>query len=236
MQVAAANMSAASNIAYEEIRVPSGDTALTADLSLPEDATGLVLFAHGSGSSRHSPRNRRVASALNRGSIATILADLLTEDEERIDARTGALRFNIELLITRLSAITNWIGTQDRLNRLGLGYFGASTGAAAALGTAANHPGIVHAVVSRGGRPDLAGPALARVHAPSLFIVGDDDPVVLRLNRAAIAALPDDTPHRLEIIPGASHLFEEPGALDKVTELARIWFQKYLKTPGELVG
>lgn len=217
------------NVERAEIQVPAGRVELAADLAVPEGAQGLVLFAHGSGSGRHSPRNRRVASALNRGSIGTILIDLLTENEEQADAQTGALRFDIDLLVGRLTAITDWIGGQDRLSKLGLGYFGASTGAAAALGAAADRPHAVQAVVSRGGRPDLAGPALARVLAPCLFIVGGDDPVVLRLNRAAIAALPGGTERRLEIIPGASHLFEEPGALDKVTELARNWFQKHLK-------
>jgi dienelactone hydrolase len=217
------------NVERAEIQVPAGRVELAADLAVPEGAQGLVLFAHGSGSGRHSPRNRRVASALNRGSIGTILIDLLTENEEQADAQTGALRFDIDLLVGRLTAITDWIGGQDRLSKLGLGYFGASTGAAAALGTAADRPHTVQAVVSRGGRPDLAGPALARVLAPCLFIAGGDDPVVLRLNRAAIAALPGGTERRLEIIPGASHLFEEPGALDKVTELARNWFQKHLK-------
>jgi putative phosphoribosyl transferase len=217
------------NVERAEIQVPAGRVELAADLAVPEGAQGLVLFAHGSGSGRHSPRNRRVASALNRGSIGTILIDLLTENEEQADAQTGALRFDIDLLVGRLTAITDWIGGQDHLSKLGLGYFGASTGAAAALGAAADQPHAVQAVVSRGGRPDLAGPALARVLAPCLFIVGGDDPVVLRLNRAAIAALPGGTERRLEIIPGASHLFEEPGALDKVTELARNWFQKHLK-------
>jgi putative phosphoribosyl transferase len=168
--------------------------------------------------------------ALNRGSIATILIDLLTEDEERVDVRTAALRFDIGLLGRRLSGVTHWIGEQDHLSRLSLGYFGASTGSAAALGAAASHPDAVRVVVSRGGRPDLAGLALTRVRAPCLFIVGGDDPAVLGLNRAAMATLPGDTERRLEIIAGASHLFEEPGAMDKVTELARNWFQKHLKS------
>jgi dienelactone hydrolase len=211
------------------IRVPAGGVELAADLSLPESATGLVLFAHGSGSSRHSPRNRRVADVLNRGLIGTILIDLLTEDEEAIDLRTAELRFDIDLLVRRLTAITDWIGAQKNLNTLGLGYFGASTGAAAALGAAADRPDAARAVVSRGGRPDLAGEALSRVLAPCLFIVGGDDPVVLRLNREAIAELPHRTERRLEVIPGATHLFEEPGALDQVAELARGWFQKYLQ-------
>ena len=169
------------------IRVPAGKVDLAADLSLPEGAGGLVLFAHGSGSSRHSPRNRRVADVLNRGLIGTIMIDLLTEDEESIDLRTAELRFDIDLLVRRLTAITDWIGEQKNLNKLGLGYFGASTGAAAALAAAAARPHIARAVVSRGGRPDLAGLALGRVFASCLFIVGGDDIVVLRLNREAIA-------------------------------------------------
>jgi dienelactone hydrolase len=218
------------------IRVPAGKVNLAADLSLPEGAGGLVLFAHGSGSSRHSPRNRRVADVLNRGSIGTIMIDLLTEDEESIDLRTAELRFDIDLLVRRLTAITDWIGEQKNLNKLGLGYFGASTGAAAALAAAAARPHIARAVVSRGGRPDLAGLALGRVFAPCLFIVGGDDTVVLRLNREAIAELPAETEWRLEIIPGATHLFEEPGALDRVAELARDWFQQHFKAGSDQTG
>jgi dienelactone hydrolase len=217
------------SVEREGIRVPAGRIELAADLSLPEGATGLVLFAHGSGSSRHSPRNRHVADVLNHGLIGTMLIDLLTEDEEAIDLRTAELRFDIDLLVRRLTAITDWIGEQKNLNKLGLGYFGASTGAAAALAAAADRPRVAQAVVSRGGRPDLAGPALGRVLAPCLFIVGGNDAVVLGLNRDAIAELPDKTERRLEIIPGATHLFEEPGALDRVAELARGWFQKHLK-------
>lgn len=220
--------SAVINVDREGIRIPAGNVHLAADLALPQGATGLVLFAHGSGSSRHSPRNRQVADVLNRGLIGTILIDLLTEDEEAVDVRTAELRFDIDLLVGRLTAITGWIGKNKDLNRLGLGYFGASTGAAAALAAAADRPDAVQAVVSRGGRPDLAGEALKRVLAPSLFIVGGDDPVVLRLNREAIAELPRETVWRLEIVPGATHLFEEPGALDRVAELARNWFQRHL--------
>lgn len=213
---------------HAAIRVPAGSVDLAADLSLPRDATGLVLFAHGSGSSRHSPRNRHVADVLNHGAIGTLLIDLLTEDEETVDQLTAELRFNIDLLVGRLTAITDWIGKQKDLTQLGLGYFGASTGAAAALGAAAARPGVVQAVVSRGGRPDLAGSALSRVLAPCLFIVGGDDVVVEDLNRQAIAQLPNETERRLEIIPGATHLFEEPGTLDRVAQLARGWFQQYL--------
>jgi dienelactone hydrolase len=220
--------SASLNIERKGIRLPADKVDLPADIWLPEEAAGLVLFAHGSGSSRRSPRNRRVAEGLNRGSIATILIDLLTEAEETVDQRTAELRFDISLLVRRLTAITDWISGQKNLNKLGLGYFGASTGAAAALATAADRPLAARAVVSRGGRPDLAGSTLGRVAAPCLFIVGGDDAVVERLNREAIAALPPRTERRLEIVPGATHLFEEPGALQRVEELALNWFQQYL--------
>jgi putative phosphoribosyl transferase len=205
-----------------------GDIELAADISVPERAKGLVLFAHGSGSSRQSTRNRRVAQVLNRGAIATILTDLLTRLEEAEDSQTAQLRFNIVLLGRRVAAITGWIGGQPHLKNLSLGYFGASTGAAAALVASAERPNIVRAVVSRGGRPDLAGAALKRVFAPTLFIVGGDDRLVLALNRSAMAQLPRQDEHRLEIIPGATHLFEEPGALDSVAALARDWFVERL--------
>ncbi len=211
-------------------KVPVGKIDLAADIVVPDRATGLVLFAHGSGSSRHSPRNRHVADVLNRGGMGTVLIDLLTSEEERVDLRTGELRFDISLLAQRLVAVTDWIGGQRGLEDLGLGYFGASTGAAAALVAAAMRPKVVQAVVSRGGRPDLAGPTLRLVHAPTLFIVGGNDFVVLDLNEFAIGELPPETPHKLEIIEGASHLFEEPGALDRVAVLARNWFQQYLKS------
>ncbi len=227
---------ASADIHREAIRIPAGEAVLNADLSLPENASGLVLFAHGSGSSRHSPRNRHVADVLNRGEIGSLLADLLTEREERIDMQTAELRFDIGLLAKRLMAITDWVRGQDRLNRLGVGYFGASTGAAAALAAAAARPHIVQAVVSRGGRPDLARPQLGLVLAPCLCIVGGDDDVVLRLNRDALAQLPRETERRLEIIPGATHLFEEPGALDRVAELARDWFRNYLIARDGAIG
>jgi len=208
--------------------VPLGRIELAADIVLPDRAKGLALFAHGSGSSRHSPRNRHVANILNRGAIGTILIDLLTEEEEALDVRTAELRFDIGMLGRRLVAITDWIGRQPGLKHYGLGYFGASTGAAAALIAAAERPNVAQAVVSRGGRPDLAGPALRGVLAPTLFIVGGEDPVVLDLNRSAIAQLPRQTGHNLEIIAGATHLFEEPGTLDQVASLARDWFRTYL--------
>ncbi len=205
-----------------------GKVALAADISVPERAAGLVLFAHGSGSSRHSPRNRHVADVLNRGSIGTVLTDLLTEEEEAVDIQTAELRFDIGLLGRRVAAITDWIGRQPSLKNLGLGYFGASTGAAAALVGAAERPKTVRAVVSRGGRPDLAGAALKGVLAPTLFIVGGEDTEVLDLNKSAMAQLPRQTEHKLEVIPGATHLFEEPGALDRVAALARNWFRDHL--------
>jgi pimeloyl-ACP methyl ester carboxylesterase len=208
--------------------IPIGGVALAADIVVPEGATGVVLFAHGSGSSRHSPRNRFVAEILQRGSMATILADLLTAEEERIDSETAELRFDIPLLARRLTGIADWANRQPILGNLSLGCFGASTGAAAALVTAAERPSIVQAVVSRGGRPDLAATALRNVRAPSLFIVGGEDREVLSLNEWALARLPSQTERRLEIVPGATHLFEEPGALDRVATLARDWFQTRL--------
>src|SRR5271166_683135 len=211
-----------------ETIIPLAGIALPAAVSVPNGAKGLVLFAHGSGSSRHSPRNRHVADVLNRGAIGTVLIDLLTPEEEAVDLQTAELRFDIPLLGRRLTATTDWICRQPGMNQLRLGYFGASTGAAAALVAAADRPKIVRAVVSRGGRPDLAGPALQGVLAPTLFIVGGNDTVVLDLNYSAMARLPRQTEHKLEVIAGASHLFEEPGALDQVAVLARDWFREYL--------
>ena len=207
--------------------VSIGEVTLGADIQVPDDAIGVVLFAHGSGSSRHSSRNRHVAEILNRGAMATILIDLLTSEEEVEDLHTAQLRFNIPMLGRRVASVTEWVSRDSRLKKLGLGYFGASTGAAAALVAASERPEQVRAVVSRGGRPDLAGLALLKVTAPTLFIVGGEDRVVLDLNRSAIAMLPPGTPHKLEIIPGATHLFEELGALDRVAELAREWFREY---------
>jgi dienelactone hydrolase len=214
-----------------ETRVPVGRVELTADVSLPDGGTGLVLFAHGSGSSRRSPRNRQVAEVLNRRGIGTVLIDLLTPQQEATDHHTTALRFDIGLLGDRLIGVTDWIVRQPRLMNLELGYFGASTGAAAALVAAAKRPNVAKAVVSRGGRPDLAGSALRSVRTPTLFLVGGEDLVVLGLHHEAIANLPPDTPHKLEVIEGASHLFEEPGALDRVAGLATDWFYLHLKPP-----
>jgi dienelactone hydrolase len=203
---------------------------LDGNLSLPDCTRGIVLFAHGSGSSRFSPRNRYVAQLLNQEKLATLLIDLLSPEEEAVDQRTAQLRFNIGLLAERLVGVTDWLVEQPNTRPLRIGYFGASTGAAAALVAAAERPRIVHAIVSRGGRPDLAGPVLARVEAPTLLIVGGNDPVVIELNRAALAQLRCEK--QLVIVPGATHLFEEPGTLDEVARLARHWFQRHL-TPEE---
>jgi putative phosphoribosyl transferase len=210
------------------VRVAAGPVTIEGNLTLPEGAYGIVLFAHGSGSSRHSPRNRYVAWLLNQANLATLLVDLLTSDEETIDLRTGQLRFDIELLAERLISVTDWLMQQRDTRRFRIGYFGASTGAGAALVAAAERPDMVGAVVSRGGRPDLAGAALARVRAPTLLIVGGNDFQVIELNRAAFALLRGEK--QLVIVPGATHLFEEPGALDEVARLARDWFKRYLLT------
>jgi putative phosphoribosyl transferase len=198
------------------------------NLVVPVGARGLVLFAHGSGSSRFSPRNRYVAGVLEDAGLATLLVDLLTTGEEQIDLRTRELRFDIGLLAERLLAAAAWAGRDERTRGLSLGLFGASTGAAAALVAAAREPAAVRAVVSRGGRPDLAGPALAEVRAPTLLVVGGRDELVLDLNRSAMEAMTGAAVVELEVVPGATHLFEEPGALERVAELARDWFARYL--------
>lgn len=208
------------------VRFPAGGVVLEGNLTVADGASGIVVFAHGSGSSRHSPRNRAVAAALREGGLGTLLLDLLTAPEEAVDERTGHLRFDIDLLANRLVGATDWLGEQDGTRDLSIGYFGASTGAGAALLAAAQRPDAVRAVVSRGGRPDLAGPALGRVRAPTLLIVGSNDPVVLELNREAFERLRCEK--RLEIVPGATHLFEEPGTLDLAAALAREWFRAHL--------
>jgi dienelactone hydrolase len=208
------------------VQVPVGRVTLEGNLSLPERAGGVVLFAHGSGSSRHSPRNRHVARMLNEANLATLLIDLLTLEEEAVDARTAHLRFDIGLLTERLVGATDWLTQHPDTRHLRVGYFGASTGAGAALVAAAERPDVVGAVVSRGGRPDLAGTALARVRAPTLLIVGGYDLQVIQLNRAAFEQLRCEK--QLVIVPGATHLFEEPGTLDEVARLAREWFERYL--------
>lgn len=204
----------------------AGEEALEGDLTIPDDARAVVIFAHGSGSSRHSPRNRRVAQILNEANVATLLIDLLSEREEHEDQATGELRFDIALLSNRLRSATQWLASDETASRLSLGYFGASTGAAAALVAAVELADRVGAVVSRGGRPDLAADHLGRVRAATLLIVGGDDAHVLELNRAALELLPGEK--ALEVVPGATHLFEEPGALDQVAKLARDWFIRYL--------
>jgi dienelactone hydrolase len=208
------------------ITIPAGGVVLEADVVVPRSAHAVVLFAHGSGSSRHSPRNRHVARELQRAGLATVLADLLTSEEDRIDAATGRMRFDIGLLSERVSALVEWLAEDELIGGLGLGLFGASTGAAAALVAAAAHPDTVKAVVSRGGRPDLAGDALRLVRQPVLLIVGERDPIVIELNREAMDEIVGET--RLEIVPRASHLFEEPGALEAVAETARDWFLRHL--------
>ncbi|MGW0396005.1 dienelactone hydrolase family protein [Streptomyces sp. NPDC003042] len=206
----------------EEVLVPADGSALAGDLAVPSQGT-VVVFAHGSGSSRHSPRNRTVAARLQRAGLGTLLLDLLTEQEERTDLATAEHRFDIGLLTSRLVAAVDWLATRPDTGRLPVGLFGASTGAAAALRAAAERPERVGAVVSRGGRPDLAGDdALERVQAPVLLIVGGFDQDVLRLNREAAERL--RVPHRIEVVPGATHLFQEPGALGQVADLARHWF------------
>jgi putative phosphoribosyl transferase len=209
------------------LRVPAAGVTLEADMVVPEPARGVVLFAHGSGSSRHSPRNRDVAGQLQRAGLATVLADLLTPEEERVDARTGALRFDIDLLAGRVAALTDWLVAQEQTADLGIGLFGASTGAAAALVAATARPASVEAVVSRGGRPDLAGGLLRLVRQPTLLIVGERDRTVLELNRQAMRELGGEA--TLAIVPGATHLFEEPGALEQVARLAGDWFTGHLR-------
>jgi len=214
----------------ESLEIPVAGVALEADVTVPERASGVVLFAHGSGSSRHSPRNRYVAAELGRAGLATVLADLLTPDEERLDARTAKLRFDIDRLAVRTSALTDWISEQESMAGLATGLFGASTGAAAALVAAAARPNTVGAVVSRGGRPDLAGEWLRLVRQPTLLIVGGLDIQVMQLNQHALEMLRGTT--RLVIVPGASHLFEEPGTLGQVAGLASTWFLEHLTGPG----
>lgn len=209
------------------VRVPAGDVTLEGSLVVPPEPRGVVLFAHGSGSSRHSSRNRFVAGVLQEAGLATLLMDLLTAEEEVADRRTAHLRFNIGLLAERLAGATDWLGSEPSTGRLRVGHFGASTGGGAALAAAAARPEAVAAVVSRGGRPDLAGPALPRVRAPTLLIVGGDDVPVIGMNEEARAQMRAEV--RMEIVPGASHLFEEPGTLEQVARLARDWFLNHLQ-------
>jgi putative phosphoribosyl transferase len=214
-----------------EVQIHAGRAVLPGNLNIPEDASALVLFAHGSGSSRHSPRNQFVARTLNEAGLATLLFDLLTPEEEAIDMQTREHRFNIHLLAERLVHATKWAKQQPQTCDLRIGYFGSSTGGAAALMAAVDAPQNVDAVVSRGGRPDLAGEALPKVKAPTLLIVGGNDDIVIELNDQARDKMRCEV--RLEIIPGATHLFEEPGALEKVAKLASDWFIAHLALNDE---
>jgi putative phosphoribosyl transferase len=217
--------------AEQTVRVVAGRVTLEGTLATPPDARGVVLFAHGSGSSRHSPRNRFVAEALREGGLATLLVDLLTGEEEAVDIQTRHLRFDIGLLAERLVGAIDWLGDQAETRNLRVGLFGASTGGGAALVTAAERPQRVGAVVSRGGRPDLAGDALPLVRSPTLLIVGEWDAPVIELNERARAQMRTEV--RLEIVPRATHLFEEPGALEEVARLARDWLVRYLAPAAE---
>jgi dienelactone hydrolase len=212
------------------VMVSAGPVELEGTLGVPEGARGVVLFAHGSGSGRRSPRNRHVAGLLRQAGLATLLIDLLTREEEEVDLRTGHLRFDIGLLARRLLGASGWLKDKPETGNLRIGYFGASTGAGAALVAAAERPSRVGAVVSRGGRPDLAGEALSRVQAPTLLIVGGKDVPVIAMNEEALGLLRAEK--RLEIVPGATHLFEEPGALEEVSRLAADWFVRHLVPRG----
>ena len=222
-------------IAFESIAIPIGTGhEVEADLRVPERASGLIVFAHGSGSSRFSARNRRVAETLQRRGFGTLLLDLLTREEERVEAHTAELRFDIDLLATRLVGLTDWLVARGVGSDVSIGLFGASTGAAAALVAGAQRPERVAAIVSRGGRPDLAGDALRSVHQRVLLIVGAEDRVVLELNRRAMALIPGEV--ELEVVPRASHLFEESGALEHVARLARDWFVRHLRPAARAHG
>jgi putative phosphoribosyl transferase len=216
---------ASRTVASREVRIPAGEVFLAGNLDTPPSATGIILFAHGSGSSRFSPRNRFVAGALHEQNLATLLMDLLTPEEEQVDLRSRHLRFDIRLLAERLVTAVDWVRNQPDAPP-GIGLFGASTGGGAALVAAADRPGQVRAVVSRGGRPDLAGDALVDVSAPTLLIVGGNDLPVIQLNREAMNRMTAEV--QLEIVPRASHLFEEPGALEQVAGLAARWFTRHL--------
>lgn len=209
------------------VHVNAGPVTLEGNLAIPEDAQGIVMFVHGSGSSRHSSRNKFVARTLQEGGLATLLFDLLTAQEEQIDMRTRHLRFDIDLLAERVVGATDWLLEQPGTQEMNIGYFGSSTGAAAALIAATERPEAVHAVVSRSGRPDLAQRVLPEVQTPTLLIVGGHDRPVIGMNESALKQIGAEE-RKLEIVPGATHLFEEPGALEEVARLARDWFQRYL--------
>ncbi len=208
------------------VRVWAGRVSLEGNLGIPGNARGVVLFAHGSGSSRFSPRNRYVAQVLRAAGLATLLIDLLTAEEEAVDARSGRLRFDIPLLVQRLVGATDWLRQNTDTQNLSVGYFGASTGAGAALAAAVERPEVISAIVSRGGRPDLAGAVLPQVKAPTLLIVGGLDSVVVAINRNALDKIRAEK--KLVVVPRATHLFEEPGALEEVARLAANWFLSYL--------
>jgi dienelactone hydrolase len=224
----------ATSVQPESIRVPAGPVQLEGDLAVPGGAQGVVLFAHGSGSSRFSSRNRYVAMKLNDAGLGTLLIDLLTRREEAVDEQTAHLRFDIGLLAERLVSAIEWLGRDARTRGLSIGLFGASTGGGAALVAAAERPDAVGAVVSRGGRPDLAGEALPLVRCPTLLIVGGRDEVVIEMNETAKRAMRCEK--QLVIVPGATHLFEEPGALEEVARLARDWFLQHLGEPAAAGG
>ena len=215
------------DVGSADVRIEHGAIALTGELRVPAEAAGIVLFAHGSGSSRHSARNQRVARAIREAGLGTLLFDLLTRDEEAVDDYRRHLRFDIELLAGRLVSATAWIAAGAETRHLRVGYFGASTGGAAALVAAARLGPVIGAVVSRGGRPDLAGEALGRVESPTLLVVGGLDDAVLRLNEEAYARMV--CIKQLEVVAGATHLFDEPGALDEVASLAAAWFERHLE-------
>ncbi|MBI2876199.1 MAG: alpha/beta hydrolase [Candidatus Tectomicrobia bacterium] len=210
-----------------DVQIPAGAVALEGELSIPPNAVGIVLFAHGSGSSRHSPRNQYVAQVIREAHIGTLLLDLLTRAEEAIDIQTGHLRFDVDLLASRLVEATRWIARQDDTRYLRIGYFGASTGGGAALIAASELGEEIRAIVSRGGRPDLAGAVLPYVKSPTLLIVGERDELVLDLNRGAYAQL--QCKKELKTVRNATHLFGEPGALEEVARLATHWFQRHLQ-------
>jgi putative phosphoribosyl transferase len=222
----------ASETTNQYVRVETDSVTLDGNLGVPEGARGVVLFAHGSGSGRHSPRNRFVARQLRDVGLATLLIDLLTEEEEAEDRYTAHLRFDIGLLADRVISVTDWLANDARTANLSVGYFGASTGGGAALVAAARRPDRVSAVVSRGGRPDLAGAVLPAVRAPTLLLVGGDDDVVIGLNEQALDRLGAPV-KKLVLVPGASHLFEEPGTLEEVARLAAAWFTRYLDPSAE---
>jgi len=217
-----------------QLTLAAGDVELTGDLTVPDGAEGIVVFAHGTGSSRSTPRNRVVATQLARAGLATLLFDLLTPVEEEEDRVSGALRFDVRLLAERLARVTDYVRGHSDTRRLAIGYFGASAGAAAALTAAVRRADVVRAVVSRGGRPDLAEEALERVEAPTLLVVGGADQPVLDLNARAYARL--RCTKRVEVVAGATHLFEEPGALEEVTRLAREWFVRFLVEESPTIG